>query len=112
MAKFCNLFLDKGADLSVVVQLIGINRQPIDISDMSFACMAKFMMKESVKVNINCVIEDARTGYLRLYLPYHITEKMPLGDWLYDIEMTDKANRRTRVLQGKLAVNDETTVSW
>ena len=112
MAKFANLFMDKGADFSVVVQLIGINRKPIDITGMKFACMAKFMMKESIKVTIQCIIEDARTGYLRLYIPYDITETMPVGDWLYDIEMTDTVNRRMRVLQGKLAVTDETTVNW
>ena len=112
MSKTVNLYLDKGADFSVIVQIIGIGRRPIDLHDMEFASKAKFMMRESMKVAIQCIVERPSEGLLRLYIPYSKTERMPVGDWLYDIEMTYPKNRRLRLLQGKLTVTEEATTDW
>ena len=112
MSKTVNFYLDKGADFSVIVQLIGINRQPLDITGMEFASKAKFMMKDRLKVTIQCIVERPTEGMVRLYIPYSDTERMPVGDWLYDIEMTYPKNRRLRLLQGKLTVTDEATTDW
>ena len=69
MSKTVNLYLDKGADFSVIVQIIGIGRRPIDLHDMEFASKAKFMMKESMKVAIQCIVERPSEGLLRLIYP-------------------------------------------
>lgn len=111
-ANHANFYIDKGADFTALVQLVGINRCPLDLTDMRFASQARFPINERFRVPLRCRVECPRDGILRLHIPYGETERMPPGDWLYDVEMTYPGNRRMRILQGRLTVTDESTLGW
>ena len=117
MAKTCNLYIDKGSDFDAHVQICGVNNKPVDISNFHFSCQAMFVMNPRIKVNVECCLVQPECGYLHLHIPYYNTEKMPAGDWRYDIEMSyanmpAETNKRLKVLNGLLVVTDEVTTSW
>lgn len=117
MAKTCNLYIDKGSDFDAHIQICGVNNKPVDISDFHFSCQAMFVMNPRIKVNIECCLVQPECGYLHLHIPHYNTERMPAGDWKYDVEMCyanipAENNRRLKVLNGLLVVTDEVTTSW
>ena len=107
MSAQCNLYLDKGADFNATIIITGINNCPVCINNWKFDCQAQLIYNPKIKVDI--VAEpDERIG----------TERMPTGNWQYDIEMSYKnhpaeVNKKLRVLSGKIVVNENiTTNCW
>lgn len=112
MAQKCNLFLDKGSDFDVTVLLVGVNYEPLDLQDMQFTCMARFIMNPKICKIIMCEVTYPESGEILLKIPYYATEDMRVGEWLYDVEMTySQGRQRKRILEGHLTVTGEVTHS-
>lgn len=117
MSKTCNLFLDKGSDFDAHIQILGVNNKPVNVTGFHFSCQAMFINNPRIKVNVDCFTTNASDGYIHLHIPYRHTERMPAGDWRYDVEMTyadrpPENNRRFKVLRGIIVVTDEVTTCW
>lgn len=118
MSAQCNLYLDKGADFNATVVITGINNCPVCIHNWKFDCQAQLIYNPKIKVDVVAEPDPRIKGALNLYIPAHGTERMPTGNWQYDIEMSYKnhpaeVNKKLRVLSGKIVVNENiTTNCW
>lgn len=110
MSKVCNLFLEKGSDFLVNILCVGINHEPLDLTGMCFRAEMVFVDNSEIRQVLECESDFPQTGWLRLSLPYHETESLPVGQWHYDIECTYNEKRRLRVLSGHLTVSDNVTI--
>lgn len=114
MSKTSTLFLDKGSDFDAHVQICGINNQPIDISNFAFACQMRLIRNPKIKLDVECNVIKPCCGYLNIHIPFYNTQRIPAGDYMYDIQMTYKnrpcgQNRRLKVLGGRIVVTDQVT---
>ena len=110
MSKVCNLFIEKGSDFLVNVRVTGYNQQPLDLTGMTFKSQAKFLNDEYTKIDLKCDVDYPESGWFRLHLPYCLSEKMPVGEWHYDVEMSfNCGRRRLRILMGHITVTDQVT---
>lgn len=117
MAKTCNFYLDKGSDFQGFIQITGINNLPIDISRFDFTSQMVFIRNCRFKVDIKVTKYKPKDGIICLTIPYDQTDKLPVGDWRYDIEMYYKniapqCNKRSRILQGTIVVVPQVTTVW
>ncbi len=118
MSAQCNLYLDKGADFYATVIITGINNAPVCVHNWKFISQAQLIYNPKIKIDIVAQPDERIKGAVNLYIPAHGTERMPTGNWQYDIEMTYKkwppeVNKKIRVLSGKLVVNENiTTCGW
>jgi hypothetical protein len=117
MNNVADFYLDQGADFNGIVQIKGINNQPVCLHGWHFACQAKYAKNPKIKIDIHPEIDPVHKGILVLRIPYFDTDKMPPGTWLYDIEMCYDdlhvpVNKRMRVVSGKIIVSGQVTTSW
>ena len=117
MSTVADFYVDKGADINGYVRINGINNLPVCLDGWRFVCQASLARNPNIKVNINIDKDPSHKGVIVLRIPYGQTAKMPSGIWKYDVEMTYEslalpANKRLRVVSGKIIVNDNVTTAW
>lgn len=117
MSNVADFYIDKGADFNGYVRINGVNNLPVCLDGWRFVCQAALVRNSSIKINITVDKDPNHKGVIVLRLPYDQTEKIPIGTWRYDVEMTYESlalptNKRLRVVSGKLIVSDNITTAW
>ena len=117
MSNVADFYIDKGSDFNGVIRINGINNLPVCLEGWRFVCQASLVRNSNVKINIDVDKDPSHKGVIILRLPYYETDKIPAGTWRYDVEMTYEslalpANKRLRVVSGKLIVSDQVTTAW
>ena len=54
-------------------------------------------------------IRDSSTGTLILSLNNSVTSALSAGRYVYDVELTDSASKKSRILEGVVTVTPEVT---
>ncbi len=109
MASVTNFALDQGSDFEAQIQIRDTLGNPRNVVGYTFASQMRKSFTSSTATNFVVTVEDATIGLIRITMSNAVTAAVKAGNYLFDIEMTDPAGKKTRVLEGQITVFAEVT---
>ena len=116
MALYEEIEIDQGTDVSIELQLINIDGTPKDLTGYSAQSkMKKSYTSDSADTyNFTALIANPATdGILNLSMTNFVTDNIPAGRYLYDVEISfqDSASNSIieRILEGRITVTPSVT---
>ena len=109
MASVTNFALDQGADFEAQIQVKDILGTPRNLTGYTFASQMRKSYTSSTAYNFVVTVENAAIGLIRISMTNTVTAGIKAGNYLFDLEMTDQAGKKTRVLEGQITVFAEVT---
>ena len=109
MATVSNLFVDAGANYSNIITVAASNGQALDLTGYTVASQMRKSYQSSTAYNFTASIYNAATGKVRLQLSDTQSSAIPVGRWLYDVEITSPSGTKTRVVEGIVTVSPQIT---
>jgi len=100
LATVANIFIDQGSDYSAIVNVVGSNGQPIDLTGYTVEAQIRKFHGSSAEYCFNATVADAAAGKVRLRLTATESQAMLPGRWLYDVRVISPANIKRRVIEG------------
>jgi|TARA_B100001094_G_scaffold263767_1_gene265514 hypothetical protein len=111
MAVYSNIVIDQGADYSAAVDVTDSDGDAVDLTGHTAAGQIRKTYSSSTKVDFAVTFASPRTtGTLNLGLTNAQTVAMKAGRYVYDIEITNGAGVKTRVLEGQVEITPGVTV--
>lgn len=102
-----NFAIKRGDDfVRTVTARATVGGDPIDLTGSTIRSMAR---KGAEVVTFDTDITDEAAGEFTWALPRAITETMAVGDWRYDLEVTDNNNIRMTRVGGTFSVQADQT---
>jgi hypothetical protein len=110
MALVQTLYIDQGADFQTGITLYADNGiTPLNLTGYSFTSQLRKSYASSTATTFTCTIPLPTTGQVVLSLSAAQTGALKSGRYLYDIEMVDTSNFRTRPVEGVIIVSPQIT---
>ena len=109
MATVANIFIDQGSDYSNIVTVTASNGQPLNLTGFTVASQIRKSFSSSTAHNVSATILSASLGRVRLELSSTQSETIPLGRYLYDVEVTSSVGSKTRVVEGIATITPQIT---
>jgi hypothetical protein len=107
MATKANLVIDQGTDFLTTITLTDDDGDPIDLSNYSGAGQIRKYYTSSNAVNFSVTADEF--GVVSLSLSSAVTNTIPYGRYVYDVELTDQANQVSRIMEGLVTVTPGVT---
>lgn len=112
MAAKANIVIDQGADFETTITVRGDNGTVTDLTDYTASGQIKKHYTSLTAVNFTMSFEEPRSGgQLTLSLTRSQTESMEPGRYVYDVEITDGTDFRTRLVEGIVTVTPQVTLT-
>lgn len=109
MATITNLYIDAGADYSIIVTANQSNGDPLNLTGYTVRSQIRKSYASSTAYDFTATVFAATSGKIRLSLTNAQTSAIKPGRYLYDVEITSSANEKRRVLEGIIIVTPEIT---
>lgn len=109
MATITNLYIDAGADYSIIVTANQSNGDPLNLTGYTIKSQIRKSYASSTAYDFTAAIYAATSGKIRLSLTSTQTSAIKPGRYLYDVEITSAAGEKRRVLEGIIIVTPEIT---
>ena len=109
MAVLSNLSVDQGADYSAEIIVEDANGNVANLANYTVAGQIRKSYASSTATNFTATITNAGNGQVTIKLSNTTTNGMKAGRYLYDIEITDNAGVKTRVVEGQITINPGVT---
>lgn len=110
MALVQALYMDQGADFSTGITLYSDNGiTPLNLTGYTFAAQMRKSFASSTAYTFTCSIPNPTTGQLILTMSAATTNGIKSGRYLYDVEMVDTTNYKTRPIEGVVIVSAQIT---
>jgi len=110
MAAKANIIVDQGTDFSTTITVRNDDGNLIDLAGYSAAGQIRKHYTSTTAVDFGTSFETPRSaGLLTLTLSRTQTANMEPGRYLYDVELTDSANTRSRLVEGVVTVTPQIT---
>lgn len=106
--------LNQGTDLSVPFVLKNKDQTPVDLSGSKIAMQLRKFTSDSEAIdtlttaNDRIKIEPEKGRFVCIF-PHENTEKYPVIDLVYDIELVSSGGLITRIVEGSITVIPEVT---
>lgn len=108
MATRANIIIDQGADFRTSIELTDDDGYAIDLSGFTgSAQMRKYY--NSSRVYDFTVSFDSDNSVVLIEMSANTTNTIPSGRYVYDCEVTDSANVKTRLVEGIVTVTPGVT---
>lgn len=109
MAK-ANLIIDQGADFSKELTVTDDNGNVVNLTGYTAAGQIRKHFSSNTAINFSISFNaDRSTGKLTISLGRTTTGNTAYGRYMYDVEITDSSNNRTRLLEGIATITPEVT---
>lgn len=108
MATRVNILIDQGTDFTTSVNLTDNNGSQLDLTGMTAASQIRKTHSSSNSTSFTTALAN-NTGTLTLSLNNAVTSSMSAGRYVYDVELTDVSNVKSRILEGIVTVTPEVT---
>lgn len=107
MAARVNIILDQGTTFNTEFSFTDDNDEPIDFSTYT----ANSQMRKSYTSNTaySFTVSLANNGLITLSMNAATTSTISAGRYMYDLEVQDTANTRSRLVEGMVTVTPEIT---
>ena len=107
MAQEVNLYVDQGANLQIEITVTDSNGTLWDLS--SYTINSKLAKNPYTNTVYSFVGTGAANGLLTLTMNAATSADVPVGRYIYDVEVTSASNTTTRVQEGLIAFNPNIT---
>lgn len=111
MAAYVELFMDQGSDFNNVLNLSDdLTNANINITGYIITSqMRRSYYSANASANITCTITDAQNGEVTMTVPANTTANIKAGRYLFDVEVIDSVNKKSRILEGIITVTPQVT---
>lgn len=109
MATITNLYIDAGADYSIIVTANQSNGDPLNLSGYTVKSQIRKSYASPTSYDFTAAIFAAGSGKIRLSMTAAQTGAIKPGRYLYDVEITSANNDKRRVLEGIIIVTPQIT---
>ena len=110
MATISNLFIDQGTTFTTTISVADGNGTALDLTGYSGIAQLRKTYESITSVPFNVTFETPRTnGQVSLKLTRAQTAALADGRYVYDVEVTDGANTRSRLVEGIVTVTPQVT---
>lgn len=108
MATRVNILIDQGTDFTTSVNLTDNSGGQLDLTGMSAASQIRKTHSSSNATSFTTALAN-NTGTLTLSLNNAVTSSLSAGRYVYDVELTDSASIKSRILEGIVTITPEVT---
>lgn len=110
MAAKANIIVDQGTDFSTTITVKNDDGIVIDLAGYTAAAQLRKHYTSETAVDFTTAFESPRSaGLLTISLTRTQTANLESGRYVYDVEVTDSANTRSRLVEGILTVSPQVT---
>ena len=109
MATITNLYIDAGADYSIIVTANQSNGDPLNLTGYTVRSQVRNSYASPTAYDFTASIFAATSGKIRLSMTAAQTSAIKPGRYLYDVEITSANNEKRRVLEGIIIITPEIT---
>ena len=100
MATITNLYIDAGADYSIIVTANQGNGDPLDLTNYIVKSQIRKSYASSTAYDFTAAIYAATSGKIRLSLTSTQTSAIKPGRYLYDVRLTSSSGAKSRLVEG------------
>jgi hypothetical protein len=108
MGTKVNIVIDQGTDFATTVSLTDSDGEQLNLTGMSAASQIRKTFSSSNSTAFTTALAN-NNGTLTLSLTNSITSALAAGRYVYDVELTDSAAVKSRILEGMVTVTPEVT---
>lgn len=105
MSKF-NLTVDQGTTFQITVDITDEDDNPLQSNGNSISAQIR---KHYLSTNSTSFSTNLSNGVITLTLSANQTSSLSPGRHVYDVELTNAANTKIRIMEGIVTVNPEVT---
>ena len=110
MSAKANLIIDQGTDFATTLTVTDDDGNVTDLTGYSANGHIRKHYTSETAIVFNCEFGSPRTeGTLTISLDRDVTEDMEAGRFVYDVELTSAANKRSRLVEGVVTVTPQVT---
>lgn len=109
MATITNLYIDAGADYSIIVTANQSNGDPLNLTNYTVKSQVRKSYASQTAYDFTASIFAATSGKIRLSMTATQTSAIKPGRYLYDVEITSANGEKRRVLEGIIIITPEIT---
>lgn len=108
MAQEADIIIDQGSDYKQLLSAIDMEDNPVDLAGYTIQSKFRSSYSANASYSLICSIEDSFSGLFSIMLYGNVSMNIPAGRYVYDIQVTDNAGNKQRVLEGTLTLTPET----
>lgn len=109
MAFKANIIVDQGTDFVTSLSVTDDDDAPIDLSGYTGSAQFRKHYTSETSTSFDVSFSAGSTGIINLSLSRDVTSNTEPGRYVYDVEVTSPANKRSRLVEGILTVTPEVT---
>lgn len=110
MAAKANIVIEQGTDFSTTLTVQDTSGNATDLTGYTAAGQIRKHYTSNTAINFTVAFGTPRTnGQLTLSLGRTTTANMEYGRYVYDVEITNSANTRSRLVEGIVTLTPEVT---
>ena len=114
MAEYVELYIDKGADFDVVLELNDDDTNIPQNTDgyVVTSQMRRSLLSANASANLVCTVPDAANGYIQLSLDAANTANIRPGNYFFDVKVIDTSGSyaTSRLVEGVIYVTHGITL--
>jgi len=110
MSAKANLLIEQGTDFTTTLTVNDASGDPVNLSGYTGAGQIRKHFSSNTATTIAVTFAtDRSTGLLTLTVARTLTENMAYGRYVYDVELTNASNTRSRLVEGIVTITPEVT---
>ena len=109
MATIANLYIDAGTSYNNLITVTSNAGAVIDLTDYTVKAQMRKSYGSSQYFDFDASVYNPTQGKIKLAMVHTLTNTIPPGRWLYDVEITSIEGTRTRVIEGIVIVTPQIT---
>jgi hypothetical protein len=110
MAQITDFFIDQGSDWSAILTFTNTDTTPRDFTNCTVSGQMRRGYGSSTFTTLTCTFPNpASSGKVKLALGHATSAAMKAGRYVYDIELIDSFNARSRLVEGIITITPEVT---
>jgi len=111
MAIIVDFFIDQGSDYENIITINDSSGSPRNLTGYTVASQIRKGHGSTTSYPFTAALfgNDPATGRIILTLTNTQTSAIPAGRYVYDIELTSPAGKKSRVIEGIVTLSPETT---
>ena len=112
MAQYEDITIDQGTDFATTITVRDNSGVAVNLTNYTGQGQIRKHYTSTVAHNMQIVFEDPRTsGQLTMKLSRVQTANLASGRYVYDVEVTDGSDTRSRLVEGIVTVTPQVTRS-
>jgi hypothetical protein len=110
MAAKANIIIDQGSDFSTTITVTDATGSTVDLTGYTANAHIRKHYTSTTATVMGCTFGTPRSdGKITLSLGRNTSSNMTAGRYVYDVEITNSANTRSRLVEGIATITPEVT---